>query len=91
MAQACSDAGCDRGVSYGVRFGQDFDVSYPEPTGYICRTSVEQEQLTGNADLPQRAIDMGDWEIAIRLPEGTVMGGSSITIQPRPSLTLGWC
>jgi hypothetical protein len=29
------DAGKDRGVSYGVTFGQDFDASYPETTGYI--------------------------------------------------------
>src|SRR3974390_1189619 len=56
------DAGADRGVSYGVAFGEHFDVSYPETTGYICQTFVEQEQLTGNADLLQRGIEMGDWE-----------------------------
>ena len=31
------DSGSDRGVSYGTSFGEDFDVSYPETTGYICR------------------------------------------------------
>ena len=69
------DAGTDRGVSYGVKFGQDFDASYPETTGYICQTFVEQEQLKGDADLLKRAIEMGDWEIEIQLPEGAVMGG----------------
>jgi len=69
------DAGTDRGVSYGVAFGRDFDASYPETTGYICQTFVEQEQLTGDADLLKRAVEMGDWEIAIQLPEGAVMGG----------------
>jgi hypothetical protein len=89
------DAGPDRGVSYGVRFGQDFDVSYPETTGYICQTFVEQEQLTGNPELLQRAIDMGDWEIAIQLPEGAVMGGTS-NRNPTPAVfntgmvLLGW-
>ena len=34
------DAGNDRGVSYGVKFGSDFDVGYPETTGYICQTFV---------------------------------------------------
>jgi len=69
------DAGTDRGVSYGVRFGEDFDVSYPETTGYICRTFVEQSELSGDRELLQRAAEMGDWEIAIQMPEGAVMGG----------------
>jgi hypothetical protein len=29
------DAGADRGISYGVPFGQDFLPSYPETTVYI--------------------------------------------------------
>lgn len=89
------DAGSDRGVSYGVMFGQDFDVSYPETTGYICRTFIEQEQLTGDVDLLERAVAMGDWEIAIQLPEGGVMAGK---LNPRPTpavfntgmVLLGW-
>jgi len=89
------DAGADRGVSYGVFFGQDFDVSYPETTGYICRTFVEQEQLTGDVDLLERAVAMANWEIAIQLPEGGVMGGK-LSTQPTPAVfntgmvLLGW-
>jgi hypothetical protein len=89
------DAGADRGVSYGVFFGEDFDVSYPETTGYICSTFVEQEQLTGDADLLRRAIEMGDWEIAVQLPEGAVMGGK-FNKSPTPAVfntgmvLLGW-
>lgn len=89
------DAGADRGVSYGMLFGQDFDVSYPETTGYICRTFVEQEQLTGDGDPLERAVAMGDWEIAIQLPEGAVMGGK-LNTQPTPAVfntgmvLLGW-
>jgi hypothetical protein len=89
------DAGADRGVSYGVLFGRDFDVSYPETTGYICRTFVEQEQSTGDVNLLERAIEMADWEIAIQLPEGAVMGGK-LTSQPTPAVfntgmvLLGW-
>jgi hypothetical protein len=89
------DAGADRGVSYGVTFGQDFDVSYPETTGYVCRTFVEQEQLTGDADLLERAVAMADWEIAIQLPSGAVMGGK-VSEQPTPAVfntgmvLLGW-
>jgi hypothetical protein len=89
------DAGVDRGVSYGVFFGEDFDVSYPETTGYICSTFVEQEHLTGDGDLLRRAIEMGDWEIAVQLPEGAVMGGK-LNTAPTPAVfntgmvLLGW-
>jgi hypothetical protein len=89
------DAGADRGVSYGVLFGEDFDVSYPETTGYICSSFVEQERLTGDSELLTRAIEMGDWEIAVQLPEGAVMGGKFNT-SPTPAVfntgmvLLGW-
>jgi hypothetical protein len=89
------DAGTDRGVSYGVFFGEDFDVSYPETTGYICSSFVEQERLNGDAELLRRAIEMGDWEIAVQLPEGAVMGGKFNT-SPTPAVfntgmvLLGW-
>lgn len=79
------DSGSDRGVSYGVRFGGDFDASYPETTGYICQTFVEQGELTGDADLLTRAIEMADWEIAIQLPYGAVMGGK-FNLQPTPAV-----
>ena len=38
------DAGNDRGVSYGVRFGSDFEVSYPETTDYMCQTFVKMSR-----------------------------------------------
>ena len=89
------DAGADQGISYGVRFGEDYDVSYPETTGYICQTFVEQEELTGDSDLLARAIAMADWEIAVQLPSGAVMGGK-FNSAPTPAVfntgmvLLGW-
>src|SRR5262249_10315681 len=89
------NAGTDCGVSYGAVFGQDFDVSYPETTGYICQTFVDQERATGDTDLVARAIAMGDWEISIQLPNGAVMGGK-LNSQPSPAVfntgmvLLGW-
>jgi hypothetical protein len=89
------DAGVDRGVSYGVSFGEDFDVSYPETTGYICSTFVEHADLTGDGEFLGRAIEMGDWEIAVQLPEGAVMGGK-LNTAPTPAVfntgmvLLGW-
>ncbi len=93
--QRAQDAGTDRGVSYGVRFGDDFDVSYPETTGYICQTFVEQAALTGDHALLERAIEMGAWEADIQLPDGAVMGGKFNT-DPTPAVfntgmvLLGW-
>ena len=89
------DAGPDRGVAYGVFFGQDYYPSYPETTGYICHTFVDQEQLSGDASLLRRAIEMADWEIAIQLPDGSVMGGMA-NEEPTPAVfntgmvLLGW-
>ena len=89
------DAGTDRGVSYGVAFGEAFDVSYPETTGYICQTFVEHAQRSGDEDLLRRAIEMGEWEIAMQLPEGAVMGGK-VNPAPTPAVfntgmvLLGW-
>ena len=89
------DAGDDRGVSYGVRFGSDFDVSYPETTGYICQTFVETWERTGDAEYLARAIDMGRWEADVQMAEGAVMGGK-LNQNPTPAVfntgmvLLGW-
>src|ERR1041384_1040209 len=89
------DAGNDRGVSYGVKFGSDFDVSYPETTGYICQTFVEMSRRTGDGELLKRAVEMGHWEVDIQLPDGAVMGGK-INQNPTPAVfntgmvLLGW-
>src|SRR5205823_2720030 len=69
------DAGPDRGVSYGAVFGSDFQQSYPETTGYICRTFVDLWDRYRDQDLLVRALDMGNWETEIQLADGAVMGG----------------
>ena len=89
------DAGSDRGVSYGVRFGSDFQESYPETTGYICRTFVELSKSNNDEELFYRAVEMGDWEARIQLPSGAVMGGK-LNLTPTPAIfntgmvLLGW-
>ena len=89
------DAGNDRGVSYGVKFGSDFDVSYPETTGYICQTFVEMWRRTGDDDFLRRAVEMGNWEADVQLSDGAVMGGK-FNQNPSPAVfntgmvLLGW-
>src|SRR5262249_25164704 len=60
------DAGDDRGVSWGNKFGSDFLPSYPETTGYICQTFVQMARRTGDQEFLQRAIEMGQWEIDVQ-------------------------
>lgn len=89
------DTGHDRGVSYGVRFGADFQESYPETTGYICRTFVELARWNGDDDLLRRAVEMGEWEASVQMPCGAVMGGK-VNANPTPAIfntgmvLLGW-
>lgn len=89
------DAGADRGVAYGVNFGQDWEVSYPETTGYICRTFVDLYRYTGKQEYLDRAVAMGEWEAAIQMAEGAVMGGK-FNHNPTPAVfntgmvLLGW-
>ena len=89
------DAGSDRGVAYGVDFGGDFKESYPETTGYICKTFVDLWERSRNTELLDRAIDMGKWEAEIQLPDGAVMGGK-FNRNPTPAVfntgmvLLGW-
>ncbi|MDD2733782.1 MAG: SPASM domain-containing protein [Desulfuromonadaceae bacterium] len=45
-------------------------VDYPETTGYIIPTFLGYANLTGDAAWRTRALQMGDWEIAIQTPEG---------------------
>ena len=89
------DAGEDRGVSYGVKFGSDFDVSYPETTGYICQTFVELSHRFPNRELLERAREMAYWEADVQLSDGAVMGGK-FNLNPTPAVfntgmvLLGW-
>jgi hypothetical protein len=93
--ELAQDFGTDHGVSFGVPFGGDFQPSYPETTGYICRTFVDLYERTGETELLDRAVQMGIWEADVQLPEGAVMSGK-ITHPPSPAVfntgmvILGW-
>jgi hypothetical protein len=93
--ERAQDAGHDRGISYGASLTGDFDVSYPETTGYIIPTFIELALEYGRAGALDRAIEMGDWEIAVQMNCGAVMGGKYNT-NPTPAVfntgqvLLGW-
>jgi hypothetical protein len=71
------DAGEDRGVSYGVRFGSDFDVSYPETTGYICRTFVQLSRQSGQSEFASATCRAADWLVRMQEADGNWVRGNS--------------
>jgi uncharacterized protein YyaL (SSP411 family) len=89
------DAGTNRGVSYGADFGGPFLESYPETTGYIIPTFLKLADHWGDNSLIQRAVEMGQWESAVQMECGAVMGGMW---NPKPTpavfntgmVLLGW-
>jgi rhamnogalacturonyl hydrolase YesR len=89
------DSGDDDGVSYGIFLGEDFLPSYPETTGYIIRTFLKLSEYYNNEEYLIRAIKMGDWEIAIQMDSGAVVGGL-VNSDPTPAVfntgqvLLGW-
>jgi hypothetical protein len=89
------DAGSDRGFSYGVRFGHGYEASYPETTGYIIPTMLSLEKHYGDAGYRTRAVEAADWEVAIQMDSGAVMGGKYST-SPSPAVfntgqvLIGW-
>jgi hypothetical protein len=89
------DAGTDRGFSYGVQLGGEWEASYPETTGYIIPTFLALADYYQDSDYQRRAVEAGEWEIDIQMDSGAVMGGK-VNTNPTPALfntgqvLLGW-
>jgi len=65
------DANSGGGVSATYNIGiANWGVDYPETTGYIIPNFICYAKFTNDESYLKRAIDMGDWEIAIQSPEG---------------------
>ena len=75
------------GVSAGYFFKRGWMPAYPETTGYIIPTFLAQ-------GLEERALALGEWEIAVQLPEGAVRGGIGLNDYPivfnTGQVILGW-
>lgn len=65
----------DGGVARDYSLIKGWATSYPETTGYIVPTFIEQGRRTGRQDLLDRARRMTDWLVAIQLPDGGFQGG----------------
>jgi uncharacterized protein YyaL (SSP411 family) len=60
------------GISLTWSLHKGWLEAYPETTGYIIRTLVDYYQFTKDEQYLKKAIELGDWEIGIQLPEGAV-------------------
>lgn len=56
--------------------GKGWQPPYPETTGYIIPTFFDCAKLLDERDLFERALEMADWEMDIRLENGAVRGGT---------------
>jgi hypothetical protein len=89
------DDGTDRGVAYGAEFGGPLLESYPETTGYIIPTFLKLADHYKDESFVQRANEMGEWESAVQMESGAVMGGR-VNPNPTPAVfntgmvLLGW-
>ena len=96
------DATADGGVSraYSAAWhpffrARGWQQSYPETTGYLIPTMLDCSTYLGDAELRRRALAMADWEIAVQMPTGAVMGGV-LNDDPSPAVfntgqvILGW-
>jgi hypothetical protein len=65
----------DGGVARHRQLPDAWGASYPETTGYIIPTMLEQAALRGDPTLRARAKRMLDWLVGIQLPGGGFQGG----------------
>ncbi len=91
-AQDVSGVGGVSGGYYSAQGG--WLPPYPETTGYIIPTFLAYAGLTGVEEYRERAVRMGDWEIAIQLELGAVRGGVGNNTYPivfnTGQVILGW-
>ena len=69
----------DGGVARHYSLTAGWGTSYPETTGYIVPTLLEQAALRGDPALRERARRALDWLVSIQFPEGGFQGGTSIS------------
>ncbi len=73
-----------RGCSKGYSLLRGWFPAFPETTGYIIGTLLDYARRTGDSSCTDRALELGDWEVAVQCPDGGVMEGL-LTAEPKPS------
>jgi hypothetical protein len=76
----------DGGVARHYSLVGGWSASYPETTGYIVPTLIEQARLRNDPALRERVLRMLDWLVSIQFPDGGFQGGT-IGQEPRVPVT----
>jgi len=86
------DANGDGGVSHSYLLGKGWMRSYPETTGYIIPTLLNWSATTGDDEARQRALNMSQWELRIRLDSGAIpnLTDGKPTVFETGQVIFGW-
>jgi len=76
----------DGGVARHYSLINGWSASYPETSGYIVPTLIEQARLRNDPALRERARRVLDWLVSIQFPDGGFQGGM-IGQEPRVPVT----
>ena len=82
------------GVSNLFFLKTGWGVAYPETSGYILATFLAYADHSGDKSYIDRAIRIGDWEIAIQAPNGGVFSSTELRqtrVFNTGQVILGWC
>lgn len=82
------------GVSNLFLLKTGWGVAYPETSGYILATFLAYADYSGDKSYFDRAIRIGDWEIAIQAPSGGVYSSTELRqtrVFNTGQVILGWC
>jgi uncharacterized protein YyaL (SSP411 family) len=93
LARAQDVCGGD-GVSSVFSLKTGWGVAYPETSGYILATYFAYADYSGDKTYIDRAIQIGDWEIAIQAPNGGVYSSTDLRqtrVFNTGQVILGWC
>ena len=85
---ACEGGGVARGYKVAKYWGYGppgWQPAYPETTGYIIPTFFALSRFLKDKSYRARALRMADWEIAIQMESGAVMGGV-VGLSPSPAV-----
>jgi len=88
------DQCCGDGVSNVFFFRDGWGVAYPETSGYIVATFLAYANHCGDQSYFERALKIGDWEIAIQTPSGGILSNperSEVRVFNTGQVMLGWC
>lgn len=93
LARAQDTCGGD-GVSSVFSLKNGWGVAYPETSGYILATYLAYADYSDDKSYIDRAIQIGDWEIAIQAPNGGVYSSTDLRqtrVFNTGQVILGWC